>query len=95
MTKQNLPFPEAGVSKPAYDYYDMFAIVLNNKEKYNIVVAGRYQISNKEFETIEKAKNYLKTKPYEILFNLMCFIHEHFSELLDNSNNNTKSGTGQ
>lgn len=45
-----------------------FAIVKHQSQKY-IIVMGDNQLSNKTFDTIKQAEEYIAKKPYELIIN--------------------------
>lgn len=63
----------------------LFAIV-KQKEKF-IIVCGNYKVSNEEFENIEEAEEYIKSKPYELIINVTTLIAKFELEKLNNTKN--------
>ncbi len=49
-------------------------------EMYNIALADQI-VTNRKFETIEEAKNYVDSKPYDILFNGIATYMEKLIEI--------------
>ena len=45
-----------------------FAIVKHPSQKY-IVVMGDYQLSQRQFDTIKQAEDFITRKPYELIIN--------------------------
>lgn len=56
----------------------MFMIV-NTPNNKHIIVMGNYRVSEKEFDTFEDANEYVNSKPYEIILN-MVLIHQIYEK---------------
>lgn len=56
-----------------YKSVEMFDIVERNKDDI-IIVFGNSIVSERAFKTFEDAENYIKIKPYEIIFATCCAI---------------------
>lgn len=67
--------------------HDEFVIVKNEQNLYLIVFGNSY-VSQKQFNTLEDAKNYIDSKPYEIIFACCCTICR---SILSNNNINQKN----
>lgn len=55
--------------------FTILQIINDDKKMYKIAV-GDAIISNNEFTSVKDAKNYIDSKPYEILVNLICLTNE-------------------
>lgn len=49
--------------------------IVENNDKY-IITMGNYQLSPEEFDSLKDAEEYLATKPYDMLINLMCIVND-------------------
>lgn len=66
------------------EIYDIFGIVTKEDGK-SFVVVGKHKVSEKEFDTIEEAKKYIDSKPYELIFNT-CYIISNNQKENNNEN---------
>lgn len=65
--------------KVTYELYgdDMFAIILDNESRKYFITVGKYALSNPIYESIEDAKKYIDSKPWELIAKIgMVFIDE-------------------
>lgn len=54
--------------------HDVFTLIkVNDKVK---IALGNTQITPEEFETIEDAKKFIDSKPYQLIINASCFVYE-------------------
>lgn len=67
--------------------HDEFLIVKNEQGLYLIVFGNNY-VSRKQFNNLEDAKNYIDSKPYEIIFASCCTICR---SIIPNNNINQKN----
>ena len=54
------------------EQHECFTIVLN--ESAYIITIGNNVVSREKFKTLTKAKQYINSKPYELLINTACLI---------------------
>ena len=67
------------------EHEDVFMIG-NHEGKWRIAIAGKV-VSSKEFETAEAAKEYIATKPWELIFNSTAIMYENLQEYKKQLNN--------
>ena len=74
-------------------YEDLFRFICIDEENKSTVkiCVGNNIITNKEFNTIEEAKNYLDYKPYDVLINLMAATIQASHELNKELNKTKKT----
>ena len=65
-TKQT--FPKVHTDK------DNFFTFIEVEENQIIICVGNERVSQQTFKTLEKAKEYTKRKPWELLVNVMCVV---------------------
>ena len=65
------------------EQYQIFNLVVSDKVK---IAIGNYLIHQNEFETVEDAKNYIDSKPWELIVNTTCCIYD-ISKNVEQSNN--------
>ena len=61
--------------------------IVQDEDKKFVITMGKYIVSNKKFDNIKEAENYIATKPYEILVNQTQIIMHYEKE------NETNVGT--
>ena len=67
------------------EQHECFTIVLH-EGKY-IITIGNNVVSREKFNTITKAKQYINSKPYDLLINTACLIaHQTINEQIKNEN---------
>ena len=49
--------------------------IVKRKEKY-IITLNMFNVSEKEFESVEDAENYIAEKPWELIFNALLAVEE-------------------
>lgn len=64
---------------------DIFLIVRNDK-KYLIAITNQI-VSRKQFETVEEAREYIQSKPWELILNATAVMMKHLEELKQVNNN--------
>lgn len=66
-------------------YQDIFQIVKNNKN-YNIGCANRLVVEE-NFRSKAEAKAFIDSKPWKLIVNVTCLIHDLTKEKIDNKEN--------
>lgn len=58
--------------------YEVFTLVSVNEEVK--ICVGNTQICSKTFKTLDEAKKYIDSKPYELIINSTCYIMDYMNK---------------
>lgn len=66
------------------DHEDVFMIG-NHEGKWKIAIAGKL-VSRREFDSREEAREYIQSKPWELIFNATCIMYENIQAFKQQQN---------
>ena len=64
---------------------ELLAIVKTQNDKF-IITSGKYRMSKHEFNTMEDAENYIMSRPWELIINLINIIYHYETEQTKSTN---------
>lgn len=67
-----------------------FIIVENEEEKFFTIAVGNYAVTTKRFNTLKAARQYIGTKPYDLIFNATLVFYKTLQNLKEDEEKSNK-----